>query len=92
VKPAGTVNLTATYTVLTPQANRSLAVRETREVRHNGVLVANPTTEFARQGGTYTSAVPITLPNTATVGTYEVTVTVAIGDRLSRGTTTFTVQ
>jgi surface antigen len=92
VKPGGTVNLTATYTVLTPQADRSLAVRETREVRHNGVLVANPTTEFTRQGGTFTSAVPITLPSTATVGTYEVTVTVAIGDRLSRGTTTFTVQ
>lgn len=88
----GTVNLAATYTVLTPQADRSLSVRETREVRHNGVLVANPTTEVARQGGTFTSAVPITLPTTATAGAYEVTVTVAVGDRLSRGTTTFTVQ
>jgi surface antigen len=92
VSPGGTVNLVTTYTVLTPQAERSLAVRETREVRHNGVLVANPTTEFSRQGGTYTSAVPITLPRTATAGSYEVTITVAVGDRLSRGTAVFTVQ
>lgn len=92
VSRGATVNLATTYTVLTPQADRSVSVRETREVRHNGVLVANPTTEFARQGGTFTSAVPITLPTTAIVGTYEVTVTVAVGDRLSRGTTTFAVQ
>ena len=92
VRPGATVNLITTYTVLTPQADRSLSVRETREVRHNGLLVANPTTELARQGGTFTSAVPITLPTTATAGTYEVTVTVAVGDRLSRGTTTFAVQ
>lgn len=72
--------------------DQSVSVRETRELRHNGVLVANPTTEFARQGGTFTSTVPITLPTTATAGTYEVTVTVAVGDRLSRGTTTFAVQ
>jgi surface antigen len=88
----GTVSLVATYTVLTPQADRSLSVRETREVRHSGVLVANPTTEFSRLGGTFTSAVPITLPTTAATGAYEVTITVAVGDRLSRGTTTFTVQ
>ncbi len=88
----GTVNLVATYTVLTPQADRSVVVRETREVRRNGTLVANPTTEFTRHGGTFTSAVPITLPRTATTGAYEVTITVAVGDRLSRGTTTFAVQ
>ena len=86
------MNLVTTYTVLTPQADRLVAVRETREVRHNGALVANPTTEFTRQGGTFTSAVPITLPRGAGTGTYEVTITVAAGDRLSRGTTSFTVR
>ena len=86
------MNLVTTYTVLTPQADRSVAVRETREVRHNGALVANPTTEFTRQGGTFTSAVPITLPRGAATGTYEVTITVAAGDRLSRGTTSFTMR
>jgi surface antigen len=92
VSAGGTVNLVTTYTVLTPQADRLVAVRETREVRHNGALVANPTTEFTRQGGTFTSAVPITLPRGAATGTYEVTITVAAGDRLSRGTTSFTVR
>jgi surface antigen len=91
VSTGGTVNLVTTYTVLTPQADRSVAVRETREVRHNGVLVANPTTEFSRQGGTFTSAVPITLPASTGKGNYEVTISVAVGDRLSRGTTNFTV-
>jgi surface antigen len=92
VSRGGTVNLVTTYTVLTPQADQSVTVRETREVRHNGAPVANPTTEFTRQGGTFTSAVPITLPQGAGVGTYEVTITVAVGDRLSRGTTSFVAQ
>lgn len=88
----GTVNLLVTYTVLLPQADRAVAVRETREVRHNGTLVANPTTEFQRQGGSFTSALPVALPRTAGRGLYEVTTTVTVGDRLSRGITTFQVQ
>lgn len=92
VRVGGTMNLVTTYTILTPQPERSLIVRETREIRHNGALVANPTTEFTRQSGTFTSALPITLPRTAGAGTYDVTITVALGDRLSRGTTTFVVR
>lgn len=91
VRAGETVNVGITYTVITP-ADQSLAVRETREIRHGGALVANPTTEFTRKNGTFTSALPITLPKAAGRGTYEVTVTVAVGDRLSRGTTTFTVN
>lgn len=92
VRVGGTVNLLVTYAVLVPQADRTVAVRETREVRHDGALVANPTTEFHRQGGTFTSAMPVTLPATAGRGVYEVTTTVALGDRVSRGVTTFQVQ
>ena len=91
VRPGGTVNIITTYTVLTPQEEQH-AVRETREVRHDGVLVANPTTEFSRANGTFTSALPITLPAKAVRGQYEVTTTVESGDRLSRGETTFTVN
>jgi surface antigen len=90
VRAGDTVNLTTTYTVLTPQANH--LVRETHEVRHDGVLVANPTTEFSRTNGTFTSALPITVPATAPRGTYEVTTTIASGDRLSRASTRFTVN
>jgi len=92
VRPGGTVNLGISYTVLTPHADQSYLVRETREIRHNGVLVANPTTEFHRSNGAFTSALPITLPPNAGRGSYEVTTTVSIGDRLSRGGTTFSVN
>lgn len=86
-----TVNIEATYTVLTP-TEQTVTVRETREVRHDGRLVANPTTEFTRRNGTFTSALPITLPADAPRGTYEVLTSVAAGDRVARGTASFTVR
>ena len=86
-----TVNLTSTYTILTP-SNQTLSVQETREVRHDGALVANPTVNTQRANGTFTSTVPITLPSNAEKGTYDVTTTVAMGDRTARSMTTFTVQ
>ncbi len=92
VAAGGTENLGVTYTMLTPNANQTVQVSETREVRHNGALVANPTTRFERSNGTFTSALPITLPANATRGTYEVTTTVSVGDRTSRGFTTFAVR
>ncbi len=92
VRPGETVSLAITYTVLTPRDDQSYLVRETREIRHDGVLVANPTTEFHRSNGTFTSALPITLPPTAGRGTYEVATTVSIADRLSRGGATFSVN
>ena len=42
VPPGGTVNLGATYTVFGP-SGQTIDVREIREVRHQGELVANPT-------------------------------------------------
>lgn len=92
VSPGGTVGLGVTYTILTPNANQTVTVNETREVRTNGALVANPTTSFTRTNGTFTSALPITLPAGAARGTYEVTTTVTVGDRSSRGLTTFMVR
>ena len=92
IGPGGTINLLATYTLLTPSATQPQQVRETREIRHDGVLVANPTTEFSRLNGTFTSALPITLPSTAAKGAYEVTTTIGVEDRVSRGTAGFTVK
>jgi hypothetical protein len=91
VPPGGTVNLGATYTVSTP-ADQWLTVRESREVRYQGELVANPTTQVSRTNGTYTTSLPITLPSTAANGPYEVTTTVALGDRRASQTTTFHVR
>ena len=91
LRSGGTVNLNATYTVLSP-SDQPMTVRETREVRLNGELVANPAVDVVRQTGTYSSALPITLPPNARTGRYEVTVTVASGDRQSTSTTSFSVQ
>jgi hypothetical protein len=88
----GTVNMMTTYTVLTPRAEDRVTVRETREVRRNGVLLANPTNEIVRANGTFSSTLPITLPSDGARGTYEVTTTVAVGDRSSHGISTFVVR
>ena len=92
VAPGGTVRLATTYTVLAPNPSQSVTVNETREVRYNGALVANPTTAFTRTSGTFTSALPVTLPANAGRGAYEVTTTVSVGDRTSRGISTFVVR
>ena len=91
LRPGDTVSLNTTYSILSP-SEQLVAVRETREVRLNGELVANPAIEVARQTGTYSSALPITLPANARAGRYEVTTTVASGDRQSTSTTNFSVQ
>jgi hypothetical protein len=92
VSPGRIVYPLVRYTVLTPDSAQTLTVRETRELRRGGELVANPTTEFTRANGTFTRALPITLPESAPRGAYELTVTVAVGDRSDRKSTTFTVQ
>jgi hypothetical protein len=91
LRSGGTVNLNATYTIPSP-SDQPMTVRETREVRLNGELVANPAVDVVRQTGTYSSALPITLPPNARTGRYEVTVTVASGDRQSTSTTSFSAQ
>ena len=91
VRPGDTVSLNATYTILSP-SDQLVTVRETREVRLNGELVANPAVDVARQTGTYSSALPIGLPTNARSGRYEVTMTVASGNRQSTSTTSFSVQ
>ena len=90
-RPGDKVNLDVTYTILTP-GNQTSNVREARDVRQDGQLVANPAIDVQRTDGTYTSTVPITLPSTARPGTYEVTTTITKGDRQSTSTTSFTVQ
>ena len=69
-----------------------MTIQESREVRHDGALVANPTVNTQRTNGTFTSTVPIILPADAQKGVYDVTTTVAMGDRTARSMTSFTVQ
>lgn len=91
LRPGETVTLNATYSILSPP-DRPVAVRESREIRLNGELVANPSVDVARQTGTYSTALPITIPVNAQVGKYEVTTMVVSGDLRSISTTSFFVQ
>jgi len=73
VAPGETVELQATYAVLTPSPDETVAVQEIREVTHKGKTVGNPSVTVDRTGGTYTSKIPIRLPENSEAGTYEVT-------------------
>jgi hypothetical protein len=70
--PGETVNINLTYAVLTPSADRQILVRETREILVNGSSAGKTSIEISREGGTWKSTVPITLPVNAAPGNYRV--------------------
>ena len=70
--PGETVNINLTYAVLTPTADTQVLVRETREIFLNGNSVGKTSIEVSREGGTWKSTVPITLPANAAPGKYLV--------------------
>jgi len=70
--PGETVNINLTYAVLTPSADRQVLVKETREILVNGTSVGKTSIEIEREGGTWKSIVPITLPVDAPAGKYRV--------------------
>lgn len=76
IKPGGTVDIKVSYAVLAPRPDQPINVTEIREIRYKGRLVGEPTVNVTRDGGTYTSSVPITLPANAIPGTYTVKATV----------------
>ena len=72
LSPGETVNINLTYAILTPTANTQVLVRETREILLNGNSVGKTSIEVSREGGTWKSTVPITLPANAAPGKYLV--------------------
>lgn len=74
--PGETININLTYAVLTPSADHQILVRETREILVNGTSVGKTSIEIAREGGTWKSTVPITLPANAPEGKYRVVASV----------------
>ena len=73
VAPGDTVNLVSTYTVLTPYRRLAL-VHEVREVRNDaGEIIGKPEVTIRREGGTWTSSMPLKIPENARPGTYRVT-------------------
>ena len=70
--PGETVNINLTYAVLAPSSDTQVLVRETREILVNGSSVGKTSIDIAREGGTWKSIVPITLPVDAPAGKYRV--------------------
>ncbi|MFO7785631.1 MAG: hypothetical protein R6V25_13450 [Desulfatiglandales bacterium] len=91
VRAGGTVDLSTTYTVLGPQG-ATMEVIETREIRHAGELLGKPQVTVQRQGGTYTSRVPLTLPRRSQRGVYTVYATIQSGGSSDSREFTFIVQ
>ena len=73
VVPGDAVNLVSTFTVLTPYRRLAL-VHEVREVRNDaGEIIGKPEVTIRREGGTWTSSMPLKIPENARPGRYSVT-------------------
>jgi hypothetical protein len=79
VRPGGTVNIDVTYAVLTPAEGTLVPVREIREILFGGSKVGEVTLTIEREGGTWRSVVPVTLPADARPGNYRVLASVEYG-------------
>lgn len=77
VAPGETVDIQMTYAVLTPREDLLVPVRESREILFGGSRVGETTVDIEREGGTWRSVVPLTLPRDARPGTYRVVASVA---------------
>ena len=74
--PGDTVEIQLTYAVLTPREDVMVPVRETREILFEGNKVGEASVDIEREGGTWRSVVPITLPGNARPGNYRVVASV----------------
>jgi hypothetical protein len=74
--PGETVEIQLTYAVLTPREDVTVPVRESREILFNGSRVGEASVDIEREGGTWRSVVPITLPENARPGNYRVVASV----------------
>lgn len=70
--PGETVNINVTYAVLVPTEDQQVVVRETREILVDGASVGKTSVDVSREGGTWKSTVPVTLPANAATGNYRV--------------------
>jgi outer membrane lipoprotein SlyB len=91
IRPGETVNVNVQYAVVSVGGTEPVRVREIRHIYYQGALVGNPVVEVQRQDGTYWSTLPITLPESATPGRYDVVVGVEMNGALDRWESKFTV-
>lgn len=71
-----TININLTYAVLVPATDQQVLVKETREILVNGASVGKTSIDVSREGGTWKSTVPVTLPANAAPGSYRVVASV----------------
>jgi len=74
--PGDTVEIELTYAVLTSREDVMVPVRESREILFEGSKVGEASVDIEREGGTWRSVVPITLPGNARPGNYRVVTSV----------------
>ena len=74
--PGDTIEIQLTYAVLTPREDVMVPVRESREILFEGTKVGEVSVDIEREGGTWRSVVPITLPGNARPGNYRVVASV----------------
>jgi hypothetical protein len=86
------IELAATYALLGASADEEFNVTEIREIRIGNELVGKPEVTVVRRGGTYTSRVPLFLPQDAKRGTYKVTTTIETANAKDTRETTFMVH
>ncbi len=72
LSPGETININVTYAVLVPAADQQVLVKESREILVNGASVGKTSVDISREGGTWKSTVPVTLPANAAPGNYRV--------------------
>jgi hypothetical protein len=78
--PGDTVEIQLVYAVLTPREDVMVPVRESRVILFNDDKVGEAFVDIEREGGTWRSVVPITLPGNARPGNYRIVASV-----MSRG-------
>ena len=91
-RPGSTVELTATYALLAPPNTGRITVTEARVVTLNGEQVAQHSRKKQRTPGTYTSKLPIALPEDAETGNYQCEFTLVAEGDVETSATTFVVQ
>jgi hypothetical protein len=92
MRPGKRVNLIVHYALLTPQPDQRVTVTERWDITRGKEVAGNPVHTVQRQGGTWGSAMPITLPTTAESGKYRVALTLEAGGSRDTAELRFTVR
>ena len=91
-RPGDTMEIKITYAVLNPSPEMATSLKEIREITHNGKLVGKPEVAVSRTSGTYTSSIPIRLPENSARCIYNVSAIVQSQNAKDERQLTFSVQ